>query len=84
MHPGVSSRCATIAILSRPSGVHLRNQRVPFAHVLLMAIAWTRVHLINARYVMRFASNARSAATCSTHLKSPGNLVPHGGNERNE
>ena len=51
--PRVSPQCAEIAIDLRPLDVHLRDRRLQFAHVLLMAIDWTRVHMINAPYVTR-------------------------------
>ena len=49
-----------------------------------MMIGWTPVHSIDAYYVDAITPNVRSAATCPAHLKAPGNLVPHGGNERDE
>ena len=84
MPPRVAQLCADFAINPKRPMFHLRDQRLDLMHVLLMMIGWTRVHPINARYVDAITSNARSVATCPAHLKSLGNLIPHGGNERRE
>ena len=53
MRPRVSPTMRRIRDKSEASDVHLRDQRLPFAHVLLMAIGWTRVHTIDTFYLTR-------------------------------
>ena len=70
---GLSS-CRHVAIGEPSDRRHLNR---PFAHVLHLMIAWTRVHAITA---VPPKSNAPRAATRPTKQKPCGNIVPHGGN----
>ena len=81
MPPRVAPLCVDFVINPKCLMFHLRDQRPHLTHVLLMTIEWTAVDPIDKRYVDAIISNARSAAMCLAHLKSPRNLVPHGGNE---
>ena len=47
-----------------------------------MVITWTWVHAIDALSFIAITSDVHGAATCRAQFKSPGNIVPHGGNER--
>ena len=78
MPPRVTPRCGDFTITPKCPMFHLRNQQLHWTYVLLMTIGWNPVHTIDARYVDAIASNAHSATTCSAHLKSHGNIVPHG------
>ena len=70
---GLSS-CRHVATGEPSDRRHLNR---PFAHVLHLMIAWTRVHAITA---VPPKSNAPHAATRPAKQKPCGNIVPHGGN----
>ena len=54
----------------------------PFDARVLMKIAWTRVHAINALAFIVLRSDACDAATSPAYVKLRGNLVPHGRKRR--
>ena len=76
----ISPLCAKFVMNPRPSDVHLCNRRLPFAHVFLMAIRWTLVHMINTLRLMRSHPMPAMLPRVLQRRGLTGNIVPHGGN----